>query len=66
MAVLVILLGVALEIVKVNGWFVVPDAAIYVVFGIGVTLAFVSVISWIAAKRRFNSMSDRVNRFMRR
>lgn len=66
LGVIVILVGVALEIVKANAWFIVPDMAIYIVFGIGVTLAIVSIISGIAAKRRFNSMSKRINRHMRR
>lgn len=63
LAVLVILLGVALEIVKANGWFIVPNVAIYIVFGIGMILVTVSVVSWIAAKKRFNRMS---NSFIRR
>ncbi len=66
LAVIVILLGVALEIVKVNEWFIVPDMAIYIVFGIGLIHATISIVSGIASKRRFNSMSERVNRFMRR
>ncbi len=66
LAVILILVGVALEIVKANAWFIVPDLAIYLVFGAGVVLAIVSFVSGIAAKRRFDSMSKRVNRFMRR
>jgi len=66
LAVIVILLGVALEIAKANAWFIVPDMAIYIVFGIGVALAIASIISGIAAKRRFNSTLKRVNSFIRR
>lgn len=66
LAVIVILVGVALEIVKVNAWFIVPDMAIYIVFGIGVVLAIISIISGIVARKRFNGMSKRVNSFMRR
>nr|WP_024835481.1 hypothetical protein [Clostridium sp. 12(A)] len=66
LAVIVILVGVALEIVKANAWFIVPDTAIYIVFGIGVALAIVSIVSSIIAKKRFNSTSERVNRFMRK
>lgn len=56
LAVIVILVGVALEIVKANAWFIVPDMAIYIVFGIGVALVIISVVSQIVAKRRFNSI----------
>lgn len=66
MAVFVILLGIALEIVKANAWFIVPDIAIYIVFAIGVALAIASIVSCIIAKRRFNSMSEKVNRYMRK
>lgn len=66
LGVIVILVGVALEIVKANAWFIVSDTAIYVVFGIGVVLAIVSIVSGITARKRFNSMSKRVNSFMRR
>ena len=38
LAVIVILLGVALEIAKANAWFIVPDFATYIVFGIGLIL----------------------------
>lgn len=66
LAVIVISVGVGLEIVKANAWFIVPDFATYIVFGIGVGLAIVSIVSGIAAKRRFNSMSKQVNNFIRR
>ncbi len=66
LTVIVILVGVALEIVKANSWFIVPDMAIYIVFGIGVALSIVSIVNGVAAKRRFNSISERVNRSMRR
>lgn len=66
LAVILILVGVALEIVKANSWFIVPDMAIYIVFGIGVAHAIASIINGIAAKRRFNSTSKRVNSFIRR
>ena len=66
LAVIVILVGVALEIVKANTWFIVPDMAIYIVFGIGLILAVVTIVSGIVAKKRFNSMSKRVNSFIRR
>lgn len=66
LAVIVILVGVALEIVKANAWFIVPDMAIYIVFGIGLILAVVTIVSGIVAKKRFNSMSKRVNSFIRR
>lgn len=66
LAVIVILVGVALEIVKANAWFVVPDMAIYIVFGIGLILAVVSIVSGIVARKRFNSMSKRVNSFIKR
>lgn len=66
LAVIVILVGVALEIVKANAWFIVPDMAIYIVFGIGLILAVVSIVSGIVARKRFNSMSKRVNSFIRR
>ena len=66
LAVVVILVGVALEIVKANAWFIVPDMAIYIVFGIGVVLAFVSIVSGIVARKRFNGVSKRVNSFIRR
>lgn len=66
LAVVVILVGLALEIVKANAWFIVPDMAIYIVFGIGVVLAIVSIVSGIVARKRFNSVSKRVNSFIRR
>ena len=66
LAVIVILVGVALEIVKANAWFIVPDMAIYIVFGIGLILAVVTIVSGIVAKKRFNSMSKRVNSSIRR
>ena len=66
LAVIVILIGVALEIVKANAWFIVPDIAICIVFGIGLILAVVSIVSGIVARKRFNSMSKRVNSFIRR
>jgi hypothetical protein len=66
LAVIVILLGVALEIAKANAWFIVPDFATYIVFGIGLILAIVSIVSNIAARKRFNSMSKKVNNFIRR
>ncbi|MBW4846283.1 MAG: hypothetical protein KZY87_11965 [Lachnospiraceae bacterium] len=43
--VIVILVGIALEIVKANAWFIVPDMAIYIVFGIGGPLGLVNVIN---------------------
>lgn len=61
LTVIVILVGVALEIVKANAWFIVPDMAVYIVFGISAILLMGSIVSGIAAKKRFNSMSKRVN-----
>lgn len=58
-AILCILIGVALEIVKVNNWFIVPEIASYVMFGIGGLLALINVIIWIGAKMSFDKMSKR-------
>jgi len=63
MALLVILLGVVLEIVKANGWFVVPDAAIYTVFGIGGFLIAGAIVNWFSVKRMINKTKNRFNRF---
>lgn len=63
MAVLVILLGVALEIVKANGWCVVPDAAIYTVFGIGGFLMASAIVNWISVKKMMNKTKNKFNRF---
>lgn len=62
MAILVILLGVALEIVKANGWFIVPDIAIYIVFGVGTSLVLITIGSWINAKKTIKKVS-RYDRF---
>jgi len=66
LAVIVILIGVALEIVKANAWFIVPDIAIYIVFGIGLILAIISIFSGIVARKKFNSISKRVKSSIRR
>lgn len=58
-AIICILLGVALEIIKANNWFIVPDVATYVVFGLGGFLALVNVITWIGAKRSVNKVAKR-------
>lgn len=58
-AILCILIGVALEIVKANNWFIVPEIASYVMFGIGGLLALINVITWIGAKMSFDKMSKR-------
>lgn len=52
--VIVILVGIALEIVKANAWFIVPDMAIYIVFGIGGPLGLVNVIDWLSTRRIIN------------
>ncbi len=60
LAVIVILVGVALEIVKANGWFIVPDIAIYIVFVIGGLLALVNIINWLSARRLINNTRNRI------
>lgn len=54
-----ILLGVALEVIKANNLFIVPDIALYVVFGLGGFLALINMITWIGARRSMNKATKR-------
>lgn len=58
-AIVCILLGVALEIIKVNNWFIVPDVATYVVFGLGGFLTLINAITWIGAIRSVGRATKR-------
>jgi len=59
MAVVCILLGVALEVVKANNWFAVPEIATYVLFGLGIGLALCKGIVLFGARRSVSKMSKR-------
>lgn len=50
MGIICILLGIALEVVKANGWFTVPVVAEYVVFGLGALLTLINIISWFSMR----------------
>jgi uncharacterized membrane protein len=58
-AIACILIGVALEVVKANNWFIVPEIATYAMFGLGGFLALISIITQIGARRSVSKVSKR-------
>ena len=60
--VILILLGIACEIVKANAWFVIPEFVSYILFGIGGLVFVVNTISFLIAKSHFNKTSREINR----
>lgn len=57
--VLLVLLGVAGEVVKANAWFIVPNLATNVLFGLGITGVIVSgffkAMMYTTANKKFGS-----------
>ena len=62
MWIVLIILGVAVEIVKANSWFIIPDICTYVLFGLGGLLAVIQFIIFVYTKKQFNRVSKRIHR----
>lgn len=60
--VVLILLGVACEIVKVNAWFIIPEFVSYILFGLGGLMFITNIIGSLIAKRHFNKASSEINK----
>ncbi len=59
---ILILLGIACEIVKANMWFVIPEYVSYILFGLGGLMLIVNTINFMIAKSRFNKLSSKINK----
>ncbi|WP_143322952.1 hypothetical protein [Clostridium sp. HBUAS56010] len=66
MGIVCILLGVALEVVKANGWFYVPNVAQYVVFGLGALLTLINIVKWFGVRKISNRITNTSNRISKR
>lgn len=59
---ILILLGIACEIVKANMWFVIPEYVSYILFGLGGLMLIVNTINFMIAKSHFNKTSREINK----
>ena len=48
-----VLLGVAGEIVKANGWFIIPDFITYILFGMAIIMVIISFVNYRSVKKEF-------------
>ena len=62
MWIVLIVLGVATEIVRANSWFVVPEICTQVLFGLGGFLAIAKFAIFLYAKSQLNSVSKRFHK----
>lgn len=58
---ILILLGIACEIVKTNMWFVIPEYVSYILFCIGGLMFVVNAINIMIVKSHFNKTSREIN-----
>lgn len=59
MPIILILIGIALQIAKVNQWFIVPDLAIY----IPLILGAISFIYNLIVINRINKMANKIKKW---
>lgn len=59
---ILIILGIACEIVKANAWFVIPEFVSYILFGLGGFMFVVNIVSFLIAKSHFNKASKKINK----
>lgn len=54
---ILIILGIAAEVLKANAILVIPSIVEYVLFGLGGLLLLIQIITYFTAKKQFNKMS---------
>lgn len=58
-----ILLGIAVKVVNINGWFIIPDYVSWICFGIaGLNFVF-SIIQYLAVKQEIKNIHDKFHKF---
>lgn len=62
MSIILILLGIACEVVKANAWIMIPDFVSYVLFGLAGLMIIIEIISWIDIKRQHSKLVDKINK----
>lgn len=60
---ILIILGVAAEVIKANEILIIPSIVEYILFGLGVLLLLVQIINWRFAKKQFKEQKRRFDRF---
>lgn len=61
--IILILLGVACEVVKANAWIVLPDFVSYILFGLGGVIFLINIINYFSTKRQINKIDERFKRW---
>ena len=59
--IVLILLGVAAEIVNANAWFVIPDFVSWILFGLAGLGIVLNIVKYFIAKKQMKKMNDRFN-----
>lgn len=62
---ILIILGVAAEILKANAILVIPSIVEYILFGLGGLLLLVQILNWMFVKKQFKEQKERFDRFGR-
>ena len=59
--IILILLGVAVEIVNVNAWFVIPDFVSWICFGLAGLCLLGNIINFFVVKKQMKKMNKSFN-----
>jgi len=63
MGIVLILLGIATDIIAYNNWFMIPGYVAYILYGGGCFLLLIKGVTFIIAKRQINNMKRRNRRW---
>lgn len=59
LVIILILLGVAVEIVNANAWFIIPDFVSWICFGLAGLCVVINIINYFVVKKQMKKMNDR-------
>lgn len=58
-SIILILLGVAAEIVMANNWFIIPEFVPYILFGLAGLLAVIKFFTFLSVRKQANKITRR-------
>ena len=61
--IIMILLGIAVEIVNANAWFIIPDFVSWICFGIAGLCLLGNIINFFVVKKQMKNVNKSFNRF---